>query len=85
MNKSVSPKFWAFLRTEMTDFPTLSYTSNGKIPTLIHLEKGKPEKGIPFGEVGAEPPRIDHYREYLFPGSVTISFPASFGENRHHL
>ena len=27
---------WAFLQTEMTDFPTRSYTSTGEIPALSY-------------------------------------------------
>ena len=34
-NASVSP-FWAFLPTEMTVFPVLSYTSTSEIPTLSY-------------------------------------------------
>ena len=40
------PALWALSQIQMTDFPTLSYTSTSKIPTLAYL---KPEKGTPFG------------------------------------
>ena len=47
----------------MTDFPTLSYTSNWEISTLSYtwsLEGGSPFRwGLP---------RIGHYREYLLQG-----------------
>ena len=43
----------------MTDFPTLLYTSNSEIPTLLYTWKRYPFQ--------AEPPRIGHYREYLPP------------------
>ena len=38
--------FWVFLRNEMTDFPTLSYTSASEIPTLSYTRNLK--KGTPF-------------------------------------
>ena len=41
---------WAFkviLQTEMTDFPSLSYTSTSEIPTLSHTPKA--EKGTASG------------------------------------
>ena len=33
--------FWAFLPAEMTDFPTLSYTSTSEISTLSYAEAWK--------------------------------------------
>ena len=37
----------AFLHTEMTDLPTLSYTSTSEIPTTLHIRED--EKGTPLG------------------------------------
>ena len=48
--------FWAFLLTEMTDFPILSYTSTSEISCLSLYQK--PEKSPP------ELHRIGHHRKY---------------------
>ena len=34
--KSICQPFWALSQTQMTDFPTLLYTSTSEIPTLSH-------------------------------------------------
>ena len=54
-----------FLPTEMTDLPTLSYTSTSEIPTLSYPWPEAWER-YPFR---AEPLRVDHYREHLPSGS----------------
>ena len=51
--KCMCEHFWAFLRAEITDFPTLSYTSTREIPTLLHARS--PEINVP---------RIVKYMEY---------------------
>ena len=38
----------AFLQTEMSDVPTLSYTSSSEIP-IVSYTRG-PEKGTPLGQ-----------------------------------
>ena len=58
--------FWAFLRAEITDFPTLSYTSTREIPTLLHARS--PEINVP---------RIVKYMEYTPPPPPPrTSFPS---------
>ena len=49
------PLLLAFLQIEITDFPTLSYTSTREIPTLSY--DLKPEKLYPFR---AKPPHIGY-------------------------
>ena len=49
---------WDILQTEMTDFPTLSYTSTSDFTTLSHTWS---VKKVPYQ---AEPLRKGHYREY---------------------
>ena len=48
----------AFLKTEMTDFPTISCSSTSEIPTLSYT--WSPKKKVPFR---AEPARIGHYKD----------------------
>ena len=49
--------FWTFSQTEMTHFPTLSYTSISKRECLpFHIPKA--EIGSPFR---MKPPRIGHF------------------------
>ena len=55
LTHSQKMRLLAFLPTEMTEFPTLSYTS-ANIPEAW--------KRYPFR---AEPPRIGEYRDYLPP------------------
>ena len=43
------------LQTEMTDFPSLSYTTTSEIPTFSYNVYLKPEQYTPF----------EHYRKYL--------------------
>ena len=64
-----------FLPTEMTDLPTLSYTSTSEIPTLSYPWPEAWER-YPFR---AEPLRIDHYRERLPSGSNPNRFSLVMG------
>ena len=41
--KFICSALWALSQTQMTDFPTLLYTSTSKIPTLSHTTL-KPKK-----------------------------------------
>ena len=51
--------FWVFLQTEITDFPTLWYTSTSEIPTLSYTRNLI--KRYPFR---VELPSFGHCREY---------------------
>ena len=56
----------------MTDFPTILYTSTSEIPTLSYTGA---LKGY---HLRAEPPRIDHQREYPPPPPPWVGYPPVF-------
>ena len=46
--KFICQPFWALSQRQMTDFPTLSYTSTSKIPTLKKIPQPEPWKRYPY-------------------------------------
>ena len=40
------PLFWAVFQTEMTAFPTVSYTSSSEMPTLSYFSSQKMVRGV---------------------------------------
>ena len=75
--KFICQPFWALSQRQMTDFPTLSYTSTSKIPTLKKIPQPEAWKRYPYRPLWGVTPRGSNLLPFYIPfstGKVPLSY-----------